>query len=116
MGCICFSPLDQGILTSKYLDDMPADSRAAKLDNQFHWGDKVTQERIAKVRKLNLIAQEREQSMAQMAIAWTLLNPAITGAIVGLRKPDQVDGVIHAGGIGLSPDQAARISRFLAEN
>ena len=54
MGCIGFSPLDQGILTDKYLKEIPDTSRAAKLDNNFHWGDKVTAERVEKVRQLNL--------------------------------------------------------------
>lgn len=96
IGCIAFSPLDQGILTDKYLRAIPDDSRAAKLDNQFHWGDRVTPERVAQVRQLNAIAQARGQSLAQMAIAWTLRHPGMTSALIGASKVGQIDEAVAA--------------------
>ena len=72
IGGICFSPLDQGILTNKYLEAIPDESRAGKMNNKLAWGDKVTSERIDKVVQLNLLAGKRGQNMAQMAIAWVL--------------------------------------------
>jgi L-glyceraldehyde 3-phosphate reductase len=96
VGCISFSPLDQGILTDKYLRDIPDDSRAAKLDNQFHWGDKVTTERVEQVRRLNAIAQARGQSLAQMAIAWVLRHPGMTSALIGASKVGQIEEAVAA--------------------
>jgi len=96
IGCICFSPLDQGILSDKYLQEVPADSRAAKLDNRFHWGDRVTPERVAQVRQLNAIAQARGQSLAQMAIAWVLRHPGMSSALIGASKVGQIEEAVAA--------------------
>lgn len=96
IGCICFSPLDQGILSDKYLHEVPADSRAAKLDNQFHWGDQVTPQRVAQVRQLNAIAQARGQSLAQMAIAWVLRHPGMSSALIGASKVGQIEEAVAA--------------------
>ena len=71
IGCISFSPLDQGILTNKYIGATPADSRAMK----HQWGDRLAQQKLDKVVKLNNIARERGQNMAQLAIAWNLRHP-----------------------------------------
>jgi L-glyceraldehyde 3-phosphate reductase len=96
IGCIAFSPLDQGILTDKYVQEIPDDSRAAKLDNRFHWGDKVTPERVAQVQQLNAIAQARGQSLAQMAIAWVLRHPGMTSALIGASKVGQIEDAVAA--------------------
>ena len=96
IGCICFSALDQGILTDKYIDSIPDGSRADKLNNKLAWGGKVTEENIAKVKILNQIAQERNQSLAQMAIAWVLRNPEMTTALVGASKVSQVEDSVEA--------------------
>ena len=96
IGCICFSPLDQGILTDKYLDDIPGESRAGKYDNKLHWGDQVTQERVDKAGKLNEIARAREQTLAQMAIAWVLRHPGMTSALVGASRVSQVEDSVGA--------------------
>ncbi len=96
IGCIGFSPLAQGMLTDKYLREIPDDSRAAKLDNQFHWGDQVTPERVAQVRQLNAIAQARGQSLAQMAIAWVLRHPGMTSALIGASKVGQIEEAVAA--------------------
>jgi L-glyceraldehyde 3-phosphate reductase len=114
MGCICFSPLDQGILTDKYLKEIPETSRAAKLDNQFHWGDKVTEERVEKVRQLNQLAQDRGQSMAQMAIAWTLRHPGMTSALIGSSRVSQIDEAVAAlDNLDFSQEELAKIETIL---
>ena len=94
IGCIGFSPLCQGILTDKYLKEVPEDSRAGKSKGELAWNDSVTRERVAKVAELNRIAQERGQTMAQMAIAWVLRHPAMTSVIVGASRVEQIDGAV----------------------
>lgn len=96
IGCICFSPLAQGILTNKYLDRIPDESRAAKYEGQLHWGDKVNQERLVKVRKLYEIAQARGQTMAQLAIAWVLRHPGMTSALIGASRVSQIEDAVGA--------------------
>lgn len=114
VGCICFSPLDQGILTDKYLREIPDDSRAAKLANQFHWGDRVTPERVAQVRQLNAIAQARGQSLAQMAIAWVLRHPGMTSALIGASKVGQIEEAVAAlDQLALSEVELAQIEAIL---
>ena len=116
IGCIGFSPLAQGILTNKYLQDVPDGSRAAKYENQLHWGDKVTQTRLAKVAKLNEIAQARGQSMAQMAIAWTLRLPTMTSALIGASKVRHVEEAVAAMyNLAFSDEELAAIEGILAE-
>ncbi len=95
MGCIPFSPLAQGLLTNRYLKDIPPDSRAAK-PHGFLKRDQVTEERLAKVRLLNEIARARGQSMAQMAIAWVLRDGRVTSALIGASHPEQIDDVVAA--------------------
>jgi len=115
IGCIGFSPLCQGILTDKYLGDIPEESRAAKYDGDLNWGDRVTQERIKKVRKLREIAQERGQSMAQMAIAWTLRHPQMTSALIGASKVKHIDEAVAAlDNLDFSADELKRIDDILA--
>lgn len=87
-GVICFSPLDQGILTDRYLNGVPEGSRASK--DSFLKNNKVTDEIIAKVRKLNEIAQKRGQSLAEMALAWVLKNDAVTSVLIGASSPEQI--------------------------
>ncbi len=96
IGCIGFSPLCQGILTDKYLKDIPEESRAAKYDGALHWGDSVSRERIEKVRVLNQMAQARGQSMAQMAIAWTLRHPEMTSALIGASRVGHIEEAVSA--------------------
>ncbi|HEX9019480.1 MAG TPA: aldo/keto reductase, partial [Anaerolineaceae bacterium] len=80
IGCIAFSPLAQGLLTNRYLKDIPADSRAGK-SGTFLRPDQVTQDKISRVQQLNQIAQARGQTMAEMAIAWVLRRPVVTSAL-----------------------------------
>jgi L-glyceraldehyde 3-phosphate reductase len=93
IGCIAFSPLAQGILTNKYLGGVPQESRGSKYDT-LHWGDKVSAEGMAKVQKLNQIAQARGQSMAQLAIAWVLRHPGLTSALIGASRVSQIEELV----------------------
>lgn len=95
IGCIAFSPLAQGILTDKYLNGIPDDSRAAKSTG-FLSPDQVTPEKVAMVRKLNDVAQKRGQSLAQMAIAWLLKNEVVTSVLVGASSVGQLKNNLGA--------------------
>ena len=112
IGCICFSPLAQGILTNKYISATPDDSRASK----HGWaGDRLDQAQINKVRQLNAIAVERGQNMAQLALAWTLRHPEMTSALIGASKPAQiVDAVGALANLEFSEDELARIEAILS--
>jgi L-glyceraldehyde 3-phosphate reductase len=90
MGCIAFSPLEQGLLTDKYLKGIPAGSRASKPEGFLKVED-ITEQKIAKAKRLNEIAGKREQSLAQMAIAWLLKDPRVTSVLVGVSSVDQLD-------------------------
>jgi L-glyceraldehyde 3-phosphate reductase len=89
VGSIAFSPLAQGLLTNRYLDGIPADSRAAKPTG-FLKTDAVTEDKLAKVRKLNDIAQSRGQSLAQLALAWVLRGERVTSVLIGASRPSQI--------------------------
>ena len=89
VGCICFAPLQNGILTKRYLNGIPADSRAAH-DPRYLKPDAITEERIAKVRALNEIARQRGQELSQMALAWVLRDPVVTSALIGASRPEQI--------------------------
>ncbi len=88
IGSIVFSPLAQGQLTDKYLSDIPADSRAAK-EHGFLKSPTVEQN-LPKIKALNEIAQARGQSLAQMALAWTLRDPVVTSTLIGASRPEQI--------------------------
>jgi L-glyceraldehyde 3-phosphate reductase len=94
VGCIAFSPLAQGLLTTKYLNDIPASSRA-RHNESFHQS-MLTSQNLANVRALDDIAKERGQSLAQMAIAWVLNNPVITSALVGASSWTQIEESLGA--------------------
>jgi len=96
IGSIVFSPLAQGLLTDKYLKDIPSDSRAGKEYIRFFNKSNVTEEKLAKIRKLNDLAKERNQSLAQMALAWVLRQPAVTTALIGTSKVSQIENAIGA--------------------
>jgi L-glyceraldehyde 3-phosphate reductase len=94
VGCIAFSPLAQGLLTSKYLNGIPANSRAKEagsFQKEF-----LSEENLARVRALNEIAKERGQSLAQMAIAWVLRDKRVTSALIGARNVEQLDNSLDA--------------------
>jgi L-glyceraldehyde 3-phosphate reductase len=97
VGCIAFSCLAQGLLTNKYLQGIPADSRVGKhLDNGAINEDAVTPELIKKAQELNNIAATRNQTLAQMAIAWVLKDKRITSVILGASKPEQITNSLKA--------------------
>lgn len=89
VGCIPFSPLAQGLLTNKYLKGIPEDSRAAKSTG-FLQLDQVTPDKVDKIRRLNELAVKRDQTLAQMALAWILKDPRVTSVLIGVSKPEQV--------------------------
>ena len=115
IGCICFSPLAQGILTNKYIGGIPDDSRGGKYPDQLHWGDKVSEERVSKVRQLNEIAKARGQSMAQLAVAWVLRNPGMTSALIGASKVSQIEEIVATlDNLEFSEEELTAIERILA--
>ncbi|MCB9443971.1 MAG: L-glyceraldehyde 3-phosphate reductase [Ardenticatenaceae bacterium] len=115
IGCIGFSPLCQGILTDKYLKEIPDDSRAGKYKDALHWGDSVNQDRIRRVVKLNQMAQERGQSMAQMAIAWTLRHPGMTSALIGASRVGHIEEAVAAlDNLEFSAEELTAVDEILA--
>ncbi len=98
MGCIPFSPLAQGMLTNKYLNGIPAESRAAK-EHGFLRPDALTMERVDQIRLLNDMAAERGQTLAQMALQWVARIPAVTSVLIGASRVDHIDdalGILEA--------------------
>jgi L-glyceraldehyde 3-phosphate reductase len=95
MGCIVFSPLAQGLLTDRYLDGYPEDSRAVRDARYFNTA-LITPEKLEKVRALHEIAKGREQTLAQMAIAWLLIDERVTSVLIGASKPSQIDDNVAA--------------------
>ncbi|WP_229857703.1 aldo/keto reductase, partial [Streptomyces anandii] len=109
VGSIAYSPLEQGLLTSRYLDGIPEDSRAAS-DSPFLDSDAVTGELVGRLRALDEIARSRGQSLAQMALAWVLRGGRVTSALVGASSPRQLeDSVAAIGNLGFDPAELARI-------
>jgi L-glyceraldehyde 3-phosphate reductase len=94
IGCIVFSPLAQGLLTNKYLGGIPEDSRAAKHTSLDP--DSITPAKVEKVKKLNEIAKSRRQSLAQMAVAWTLRHKVVTSSLIGASKVAHVEEAVAA--------------------
>jgi L-glyceraldehyde 3-phosphate reductase len=114
-GCIAFSPLAQGMLTTRYLDGVPEDSRAAK--GVFLSQDMLTEERLAHVRALNDIAGRRGQTLAQMAVAWVLRDPRVTSALIGASSVAQLEDSLGAlDNLSLSSDELAEIDRYATES
>ena len=95
VGCIAFCPLAQGLLTSRYLQGIPADSRAGK-PSTFLKKEAVTEEKLAKIRRLDALARERGQSLAQMALAWVLRDARVTSALIGASRPEQIAEDVQA--------------------
>jgi L-glyceraldehyde 3-phosphate reductase len=114
IGCIVFSPLAQGLLTEKYLDGIPAGSRASK-PHGFLKPAHITAEKLARVRRLNEIAQARGQTMAQLALAWVLRHPGMTSALVGASRVQQVeDSVAALENLAFTGDELEAIGGILA--
>jgi L-glyceraldehyde 3-phosphate reductase len=114
MGCIVFSPLAQGLLTDRYLHDIPPDSRAAKPHGFLKPGQ-ISEDKLDKVRRLNALAQARGQALAQMAVAWVLRHPAVTSALIGASRPAQIEEAVDAlANLVLSDDELRQIEEILA--
>jgi L-glyceraldehyde 3-phosphate reductase len=115
VGCITFSPLAQGMLTDKYLDGIPADSRAA--ENSSLSPDLLTDEALARIRGLNEIAQGRGQTLAQMALAWTLRDPRVTTTLIGASSVKQLeDNVASLDKLDFGADELAAIERHAVDS
>lgn len=116
VGCIPFSPLAQGLLTNKYLNGIPTDSRAAK-SHGFLQQSEVTPERIRQIQQLNQLAQQRGQTLAQMALAWVLKDHRITSVLVGASRPEQLaDSLKCLDRLDFSADELSHIEAILKES
>jgi L-glyceraldehyde 3-phosphate reductase len=115
IGCIPFSPLAQGLLTNKYLKGIPASSRAAShRGNGAIEEDAITDEKIAKIVRLNDIALKRGQNLAQMALSWILKDERITSVLIGVSKPEQVtDSIRCLENISFSAHELSTINNIL---
>lgn len=115
IGAVVFSPLGKGLLTDRYFKGIPADSRIAK-DQRFLRPEHVTDEVLAKTRKLNDLAQTRGQTLAQMALAWVLRHPTVTSALIGASRVSQVDDCVGATrNLNFSAEELAQIEKILAD-
>jgi len=114
VGCIVFSPLAQGVLTDRYLDGIPSGSRASRPGSLS--ADMLSDQNLEKVRALNQIAARRGQSLAQMAIAWTLRDPRVTSALVGASSLAQLEANLTAvDNLRFGDDELAEIDRYATE-
>lgn len=114
IGSIVFSPLAQGVLTNRYLDGMPEGSRAVR-DARYLKTDQITDDRLEKVRALNQIALNRGQTLAQMAIAWLLIDPRVTSVLIGASKVSQIDDNVAAlKNLEFSSEEMEEIRRIIA--
>ncbi len=112
-GSIAFSPLAQGVLTNRYLDGFPEDSRAVR-DGRYLKTEQITDERLEKARVLNKLAERRGQSLAQMAIAWLLIDPRVTSILIGASKVSQIDDNVAAlKNLNFSGEEKEEIRRII---
>ena len=115
VGCIGFSPLAQGMLTDKYLDGIPEGSRASRSATLSP--DLLTDEALEKIRSLNEIAKRRGQSLAQMALAWTLRDPRVTSALAGASSVEQLEANVAAvARVDFTDDELAEIEKYATES
>lgn len=114
MGCIVFSPLAQGLLTNRYLDKIPKDSRAIK-DGRFLNPKQITIEKLTKIKELDAIAHQRNQTLAQMAVAWVLRKQQVTSALIGASRVEQIEDIVGAiRNLGFSETELRSIDKILA--
>jgi L-glyceraldehyde 3-phosphate reductase len=114
IGSIAFCPLQQGLLTNRYLAGIPADSRAAKPSG-FLKPEAITKDKLAKIRKLNALAKARGQSLAQMALAWVLRVGKVTSALIGASKVSQIEENVAAlANLEFTAEELQKIDRILA--
>ncbi len=116
IGCICFSPLAQGMLTSKYLRGIPEGSRASGGENSFLPPSFLSKENLERISKLNSIAERRGQSLAQMALAWCLRKPEITSVLIGARSARQIsENAAALNNLSFSDEEMKEIDRYAKE-
>lgn len=113
LGLIVFSPLAEGVLSGKYNNGIPKNSRASNDDTNFFIKNKLTDENISKVNKLTIIAKELNITMSQLALAWCLRKEEISSAIIGASKPEQIIENIKASDILLEEDILNRIEEII---
>lgn len=114
VGLAVFSPLYQGLLTNKYLKDVPADSRIGKGATWIV--NELNEAMVAKLNKLNAVAERRGQKLAQMALSWVLHNPAVATVLIGASRPEQVvENVACINNLDFSVEEIAEIEKILAE-
>jgi L-glyceraldehyde 3-phosphate reductase len=115
IGCIGFSPLAQGMLTSRYLDGVPEDSRAAREGSLSQ--SMLTEENLGRIRALNEIAAGRNQSLAQLALAWTLRDSRMTSTLIGASSVRQLDDNLGAlSGLEFTDSELAEIDKYAVES
>ena len=115
VGCICFAPLANGLLTGKYLDGIPADSRMAK-DSRYLKPAALTDEKLNKIRALKDIAEARGQKLHHLALQWVLRDPVVTTALIGASRPEQiVDNLSILSAPPLTEEELGKIERILKE-
>jgi len=113
VGCIPFSPLAQGMLTNKYLNGIPEDSRAARQSGHLQT-NQITPERIEQITELNQLALQRNQTLAQMALAWLMKDERVTSVLIGASKPEQLsDSLKCLDNINFSPEELNHIETIL---
>ncbi len=114
VGCICFSPLAGGLLTDRYINGIPADSRAGH-DPRFLKPESITEEKLTKIRALNQIAAQRNQKLSQMALQWVLRDEVVTSALIGASRPEQVlDNIQVVNAPAFTADELRAIDLVLA--
>lgn len=114
-GIIAFSPLAQGLLTNRYLNGIPSDSRAAR-DNRFLKKSAITEEKLTQIRGLSKIAEERGQTLAEMALAWVLKDDVVTSVLIGASKSEQIlDNIKAIQNTSFSSDELEMIDKISIE-
>ena len=115
-GIISFSPLAQGLLTDRYLNGVPSDSRIA-TDGRFLKTDNLTEKKLNAIRELNEMAKSREQSLAQMALAWVLKDGIVTSVLIGASKAEQVlDNIAAIKNTKFSDEELKKIDKIVKDN
>lgn len=115
-GIIAFSPLAQGMLTDRYLNGIPCDSRV-KRDGRFLKENALTKERIMQIEQLNVLAKERGQTLAEMALAWVLKDGVVTSVLIGASKPSQIlDNIRAIQNTSFSKDELEKIEDIYLSN
>ena len=115
IGCICFSPLAQGLLTNKYLSGIPEESRAGKGAASWREGF-LSDQNLAAIRGLAKVAERRGQSLAQMAIAWVLRDPRVTTALIGASRPEQITDLVKGlDNSAFSAEELAEIDKLATD-